>query len=52
MLGYIGPNCSYKCPFPFYEENCMNMCNCSNKACDVATGCRAFTNLKTLTMGT
>uniref|UniRef100_A0A8W8JRR0 SAP domain-containing protein n=1 Tax=Magallana gigas TaxID=29159 RepID=A0A8W8JRR0_MAGGI len=50
MPGYIGLNCTYKCPFPYYGENCKNICNCSNKTCDVATGCTAFTNFTYLTM--
>nr|XP_034331335.1 multiple epidermal growth factor-like domains protein 11 [Crassostrea gigas] len=49
MPGYIGLNCSYKCPFPFYGEKCMQRCNCSNETCDVSTGCRGLTTLPAFT---
>lgn len=52
MPGYIGLNCSNKCPFPFYGEKCKKQCDCSNDTCDVSTGCRDLTTLTALTTGT
>lgn len=37
--GYIGINCSSKCPFPTYGINCQGICNCSDETCDISTGC-------------
>lgn len=52
MPGYTGLNCSDKCPFPFYGENCMEMCNCINETCDVSTGCKDLTTITAFTTGT
>lgn len=52
MPGYIGLNCSNKCPYPYYGEKCKERCNCSNDTCDVSTGCRDLTTLTALTTGT
>lgn len=52
MPGYIGLNCSNKCPYPYYGEKCKQWCNCSNDTCDVSTGCRDLTTLTALTTGT
>lgn len=39
LPGYIGMNCSSKCPFPTYGIKCQEICKCSNEQCDVTTGC-------------
>lgn len=41
MPGYIGMNCSSKCPYPTYGIKCQEICNCSKEACDLTTGCSA-----------
>lgn len=46
MQGYIGLNCTEKCPYPTFGERCQGYCSCSNDMCDVTTGC------KTLVTGT
>uniref|UniRef100_A0A8W8JQN1 Uncharacterized protein n=1 Tax=Magallana gigas TaxID=29159 RepID=A0A8W8JQN1_MAGGI len=51
MPGYIGLNCSNKCPFPFYGDKCKERCHCSNETCDVSTGCRYLTTLTAVTTG-
>lgn len=43
LPGYIGMNCSSKCPFPTYGIKCQEICNCSKEQCDVATGCNTVT---------
>lgn len=43
LPGYIGMNCSYKCPYPTYGIKCQEICNCSNEQCDVTTGCNTVT---------
>ncbi|XP_062599153.1 platelet endothelial aggregation receptor 1-like [Saccostrea cucullata] len=39
LPGYIGINCSYKCPYPSYGEACQAKCDCEKDTCDVSTGC-------------
>nr|XP_022286422.1 multiple epidermal growth factor-like domains protein 10 isoform X2 [Crassostrea virginica] len=41
--GYTGLNCTIRCPYPSYGENCQRKCNCSKEDCDVSTGCRTVT---------
>lgn len=43
LPGYIGLNCTIKCPYPTYGSRCKRFCECSNYTCDVSTGCRSFT---------
>lgn len=43
MPGYIGQNCSTKCPYPSYGNRCQGYCDCNNDTCDVSTGCRSLT---------
>ncbi|XP_056014886.1 uncharacterized protein LOC125677575 [Ostrea edulis] len=38
-IGYYGPNCSLKCPFPFFGSRCNSTCTCSNESCHFANGC-------------
>lgn len=37
--GYSGTNCSMKCLFPAYGQNCLSKCNCSINDCDHRNGC-------------
>lgn len=37
--GYTGVDCVYKCLFPYYGEDCYQMCKCSNDTCDFVSGC-------------
>ena len=37
--GYVGPNCTIKCPYPTYGDGCQGFCVCDNKTCDISTGC-------------
>ena len=43
MTGYTGFNCTIRCPFPSYGDNCQGNCTCSKEDCDVSTGCRTVT---------
>ncbi|XP_022333971.2 uncharacterized protein LOC111130957 isoform X2 [Crassostrea virginica] len=39
-IGYFGPNCGTKCPYPKYGRKCVDgNCNCSRIQCDFAVGC-------------
>ncbi|XP_078316194.1 uncharacterized protein LOC111099618 [Crassostrea virginica] len=44
--GYIGPNCSIKCPHPAYGDTCQEICNCSEDECDSVTGCKPMSSVK------
>lgn len=37
--GYTGMNCTYKCHYPTYGEDCFMMCVCSAEMCDSRSGC-------------
>lgn len=39
--GYAGKHCRARCIYPYYGEECESECNCSERMCDVATGCKA-----------
>nr|XP_034334258.1 multiple epidermal growth factor-like domains protein 6 [Crassostrea gigas] len=41
MAGYIGRNCTSKCPFPYYGVECQQECNCNQTLCNISTGCIA-----------
>ncbi|XP_062587073.1 uncharacterized protein LOC134248687 [Saccostrea cucullata] len=41
--GYIGENCTSKCPYPFYGEACQEKCNCEKDICDFYSGCPLVT---------
>lgn len=43
LPGYIGMNCSFKCPYPSYGIKCQGICYCSDEQCDVTTGCNTVT---------
>lgn len=47
MPGYIGLNCTTKCPYPWYGYRCQGYCDCSNDSCDISTGCRTITTGQT-----
>lgn len=36
----MGLSCESKCPFPSYGLGCQSHCNCIDKDCDPANGCR------------
>lgn len=42
-MGYIGINCDVRCTFPFFGLDCQLICNCSEKNCDYANGCKQST---------
>nr|XP_022291658.1 uncharacterized protein LOC111102985 isoform X1 [Crassostrea virginica] len=37
---YNGPQCAYPCPHPYYGENCLYKCNCTEEHCDFVLGCK------------
>lgn len=41
MAGYIGRNCTSKCPFPYYRVECQQECYCNQTLCNISTGCIA-----------
>lgn len=38
-IGYLGINCTDKCPYPAYGLKCQKRCNCGIKVCDHVSGC-------------
>lgn len=42
MPGYVGLNCTTKCPYSTYGERCQGYCYCSNNTCDVSLGCEGL----------
>lgn len=47
MPGYIGINCTSKCPYPTYGHGCQGLCDCDENMCDVSTGCEPNTTVCT-----
>lgn len=43
MPGYIGINCTSKCPYPTYGHGCQGFCDCNEVMCDVSNGCEPIT---------
>lgn len=43
LPGYIGRNCTSKCPYPTYGIKCQEICYCSNNQCDASSGCNTVT---------
>lgn len=43
LPGYIGMNCTSKCPYPTFGIKCQDTCYCSDNQCDVSTGCNTVT---------
>lgn len=43
ISGYTGPNCTLKCPYPTYGDNCQQICDCSKDECDFSSGCNSLT---------
>lgn len=39
VIGYRGPDCELRCPFPSYGEGCQMLCYCIGKMCDPVNGC-------------
>ncbi|XP_061195651.1 multiple epidermal growth factor-like domains protein 10 isoform X2 [Saccostrea echinata] len=37
--GYIAINCSEKCTYPSYGEDCQHECQCNETECHHSTGC-------------
>lgn len=42
-MGYIGINCDVRCTFPFFGLDCQLICNCLEKNCNYANGCKQST---------
>ena len=40
-MGYTGPQCTYPCTYPYYGEDCLSKCDCTEEQCDFAFGCTA-----------
>ena len=40
--GYNGPQCAYPCTYPYYGEDCLGKCNCTEEQCDVVFGRKAI----------
>lgn len=40
MPGYNGANCSIPCPYPYFGNQCQQMCTCIKDLCDVTSGCQ------------
>lgn len=38
-VGYYSENCSEKCMYPSYGEECQGECHCSQPMCNFITGC-------------
>ncbi|XP_078310494.1 uncharacterized protein LOC111105601, partial [Crassostrea virginica] len=38
-VGFMGPNCSLPCRYPSYGINCQSKCICSERLCNISTGC-------------
>ncbi|XP_078314489.1 uncharacterized protein LOC144619682 [Crassostrea virginica] len=38
-IGFYGPNCTIKCPFPTYGKDCQLDCRCSKSLCSHVDGC-------------
>lgn len=38
--GYLGPNCSVRCPYRSYGKQCQMVCNCPEASCNFAVGCQ------------
>nr|XP_022295625.1 scavenger receptor class F member 1-like [Crassostrea virginica] len=39
--GYNGQQCAYPCIYPYYGEDCLSNCNCTEEQCDFVFGCTA-----------
>lgn len=37
--GFTGPNCHYKCPYPWFGDDCKDKCECFFLLCHHKTGC-------------
>lgn len=40
MPGYNGANCSISCPYPYFGNQCQQMCTCIKDLCDDTSGCQ------------
>lgn len=49
-VGHLGPNCSYKCPFPYYGWMCNAVCDCSSDVCHFAAGCAELNEATGITL--
>nr|XP_022295396.1 uncharacterized protein LOC111105406 isoform X2 [Crassostrea virginica] len=39
--GYNGQQCAYPCLYPYYGEDCLSKCDCTEEQCDFVFGCTA-----------
>lgn len=37
--GFIGPNCSHHCIYPYHGKECKHTCHCDERICNHVTGC-------------
>ncbi|XP_062602666.1 uncharacterized protein LOC134264389 [Saccostrea cucullata] len=37
--GFVGLNCTRKCPYPTYGDECQKNCACTKDLCNFSTGC-------------
>lgn len=44
ISGYTGQNCTLKCPYPTYGDNCQQNCKCRKDECDISSGCNSLTS--------
>ncbi|XP_078313331.1 uncharacterized protein LOC111107908 [Crassostrea virginica] len=45
-MGYNGPQCAYTCTYPYYGEDCLSKCDCTEEQCDFVFGCIATSTPK------
>lgn len=46
-IGYQGNDCTNKCVYPTYGEDCQSICQCSDDDCHFSSGCVLKTDIVT-----
>ena len=41
--GFLGPNCTQRCPYPYYGHKYQGHCDCDRHKSHVSTGCTTWT---------